>query len=118
MKTLEILEKYEEFLHTHTFNVISDTINGAGPSKYGFWVRDTLFYKYCVTDAANVHDFLYSQYGPKSITRKQADGVFLELMLKKLNTQTKVSKVLNKPLVYMYYLSVRALGWMFWSEKS
>ena len=43
-----IFKKYEEFLNTHSEDVIKNTINGAGPAGRGQWVRDTLFYKYCV----------------------------------------------------------------------
>lgn len=111
-----IFKKYEEFVNTHSEDVIKKTVNGAGPSGKGEWVRDTLFYKYCVTEAANVHDFLYSAYGPKEISRKDADDFFLFYMLVSLDRQKEISKVLNTPLVYSYYYAVRAFGWSFWSK--
>jgi hypothetical protein len=109
--------KYEEFCSTRSEALIKKTLNGAGPAGKGEWVRDTLFYKYCVTDAANMHDFLYSTYAPKEITRKDADDFFLYLMLVKLEAQSKVSVTLNKPIVYSYYLAVRLFGWSFWSKN-
>jgi hypothetical protein len=110
-------KKYSEFVNTYSEDVIKKTINGAGPAGRGEWIRDTLFYKYCVTDAANIHDFLYSEYGPKEISRKDADDFFLFYMLANLEKQNEMSKILNKPLIYSYYYAVRAFGWSFWTKK-
>jgi hypothetical protein len=112
-----ILDTYRAFCYFYPESVIKKTLNGAGPAGHGSWVRDTLFYKYCVTEPANVHDFLYSEYGPKIITRKEADDFFLYYMLTKLESQTEISKALNRPLVYSYYWSVRAFGWSFWTKN-
>lgn len=116
MKTDVIFKKYTDFCIYQPNEIVQATINGAGPAKRGEWVRDTLFYKFTVTDAANVHDFLYSKYGLKEVNRKQADGLFLSMMLKKLKKQNKKSKVLNKPLIYMYYFAVRMFGGFFWEK--
>jgi hypothetical protein len=112
-----ILDTYRAFCYFYPEDVVKGVVNGAGPSGYGNWVRDTLFYKYCVTESANIHDFLYSKYGPKDISRKDADDFFLLYMLTKLEQQTEISKALNLPLVYSYYWSVRAFGWSFWTKK-
>lgn len=112
-----IFEKYKEFRNSYSEKLIKTILNGAGPAGKGEWVRDTLFYKYCVTDAANVHDFLYSCYGPKQISRKDADDFFLLSMLTNLEQQTEVSKIFNRPLVYSYYFAVRAFGWSFWIKE-
>ena len=112
-----IFKKYAEFRIYQPPEVVQKTINGAGPAGKGEWIRDTLFYKYSVTEAANIHDFLYSEYGPKDISRKDADTLFLNMMLNGLKKQDEKSKMINKPLVYMYYYSVRIFGRFFWSKK-
>ena len=112
-----IFKKYSEFFIKNPPEVTKKVVNGAGPAGKGHWVRDTLFYKLSVTDAANVHDFLYSEYCPKSVTRKDADDMFLELMMKELKKHSKISQMLNKPLIYSYYYAVRSFGWKFWTEK-
>lgn len=112
-----IYSKYEEFCSTRSEALIKKTLNGAGPAGKGEWVRDTLFYKYCVTDAANMHDFLYSKYAPEGITRKDADDFFLYLMLVKLETQSEISVALNRPIVYSYYFAVRMFGGLFWPRS-
>jgi len=112
-----IFYKFQEFFTNYPESVVKKTLNGAGPSGKGEWVRDTLFYKYCVTDAANIHDFLYSEYGLSEISRKDADDFFLFYMLVKLEQQNEISKKLNKPLIYSYYLAVRMFGWSFWTKE-
>lgn len=112
-----IFKKYLEFCNNYPEDVIKKTVNGAGPAGKGEWVRDTLFYKYCVTDAANIHDFLYSEYGPKEISRKDADDFFLFYMSASLEKQNEMSKNLNRLLIYIYYYAVRAFGWSFWIKK-
>lgn len=112
-----IFKKYSEFFIKYPLEVTQKVINGAGPAGKGHWVRDTLFYKVSVTEAANVHDFLYSEYGPNIVTRKDADDLFLELMIKEIKKHSAFSQALNKPLVYSYYYAVRAFGHSFWTEK-
>lgn len=117
-KISKAYDKYAIFCATQPEEIIHKTINGAGPSGKGNWVRDTLFYKYCVTNAANIHDFLYSEYGVYDITRKEADEIFLINMLINLERQSEtLSKTLNMPLVYAYYYAVRTFGWSFWTKN-
>jgi len=116
-KSLIILEKYLQFCATFPPETLKKTMNGAGPSGKGNLVKDTLFYKFNVTEAANVHDFLYSKYGPKEILRKDADDMFLKMMLSKLKSHSVFSQFLNKPLVYAYYTSVRLFGGSFWTKE-
>lgn len=111
-----LIKKYNEFCEKYPYKAL-EVSNGAGPSGKGKWVRDTLFYKFNVTDAANVHDFVYSKYGPKEAVRKDADDAFLEIMLEKLKTHQLVSKTLNKPLVYAYYTAVRVFGGSFYTKQ-
>lgn len=111
-----IFEKYKQFCENFPASVVEKTLNGAGPAGHGTWVRDTLFYKYCVTDAANIHDFLYSEFGPNNVSRQEADDFFLFYMLVKLEQQKEASKVFNKPLIYLYYSAVRMFGWSFWTK--
>lgn len=116
-KNMMILEKYLEFRVKFSPEIVANVINGAGPYSKGHLVRDTLFYKFNVTDAANIHDFLYSQYGLKEVSRKEADRMFLRMMLNRLKTHNALSRFLNKPLVYSYYAAVRLFGNSFWTKE-
>lgn len=112
-----IFYRYFQFLAKYPSEVVHKVLNGVGPAGNGHLVRDTLFYKLNLTEAANVHDFLYSEYGPKEVSRKEADDLFLESMLKKANDNTLFAKTLNKPIVYSYYFAVRAFGFLFYTKQ-
>ena len=112
-----IFKKYSEFFIKYPPEVTKKVINGAGPAGKGNWVRDTLFSKVNVTEPANVHDFLYSEYGLSIVTRKDADDLFLELMMREVKKRSKFSQILNKPLVYAYYCAVRIFGKTFWTKE-
>jgi len=110
-------KRYSDFYIKYPLHVTKKVINGAGPQGKGKFIRDTLFYKFSVTEAANMHDFLYSEYAPKQIVRKDADDLFLEMMLRKLKTHSVASRIINKPLVYVYYFAVRVFGKSFWTKE-
>ena len=54
--------------------------------------------------ASVVHDYLYHT---KITTRKQADKIFLELML---------VLGINKYKAYIFYYMVRVFGWLYWRK--
>lgn len=112
-----IFKKFLEFTSKYSPELTKKVLNGAGPAGKGNLVRDTLFYKLNVTGPANVHDFLYSEYGPAEVTRKDADDLFLEMMLDKLKNHSVISRILNKPLVYSYYFAVRSFGHLFYTKQ-
>jgi len=116
-KKMLILERYLQFCLKYSSEIKTNVMNGAGPQNKGHLVRDTLFYKFTVTEAANIHDFLYSQYAPSEVSRKEADELFLKMMLDKLKKQNKMSQLLNKPLVYAYYIAVRVFGGSFYTKQ-
>lgn len=112
-----IFERYSQFFLKYPPEFIHKILNGAGPAGNGNFVRDTLFYKLNLTGPANVHDFLYSEYGPKEVSQKEADELFLELMLEKANRQSVFARALNKPIVYSYYFAVRSFGHLFYTKQ-
>ena len=113
-----IFKKYAEFYIKFPLKITQNVTNGAGPKGSGHFVRDSLFYKFKVTEAANVHDFLYSEYGLREVTQKDADNLFLEMMLQDLKKHSLFSKILNKPLIYIYYFSVKIFGSLFWTKQN
>lgn len=115
---LAVIE-HEEF-KTKFPDVYAKTINGAGPAKYGHFIRDSWFYGFSATNGANVHDYLYSIFSEKDVkpvfSRKDADDIFLELMKNDLKTHSLFSRVLNTPIIYSFWGSVRLFGWLFWKK--
>jgi len=98
-------------------DLYKDHINGAGPEKFGSLVRDKWFFGFSVTLGANVHDYLYSKYSDESeFSRREADGVFLDLMKKNLSQHKWYSKLVNMPIVYTYWAAVRTFGGFFWKK--
>lgn len=59
------------------------------------------------TPAALVHDYLYCSHAVLDIRRKDADKIFLLLMLA-YNVTPSIS--------YIFYLSVRCFGWLYWNK--
>lgn len=55
--------------------------------------------------ASVIHDYLYNT---KITTRKQADKIFLELML---------VLGINKYKAYLFYFTVRLFGWLYWRKN-
>lgn len=101
-------------------DIYKKTVNGAGPAKYGNLIRDSWFGGFSTTNAANVHDYLYSKFcdanSKEFFSRKDADNIFLELMKKDLSEQSTFYKVLNTPIVYAFWSSVRLFGFLFWKK--
>lgn len=71
-----------------------------------FWPILPPFGKY--TNAAIIHDFLYSKYNLTDINRKEADRMFLKIM--------KFYKV-NNIKRHLIYLAVRLFGKNRWKSK-
>jgi len=115
-KLSDAVSAFETFKNLYP-ELYSSVVNGAGPAKYGNAVRDTWFLGFSVTDAANVHDYLYSKYcDGKRFSRKDADDIFLELMQQKLSQQSLMSRALNTPIIYAIWSSVRLCGALFWKK--
>jgi hypothetical protein len=115
-KTDQAVIEYLKFKQNYP-DLYKEHINGAGPQKFGNWVRDKWFFKFSVTLGANVHDYLYSIYSNQSeFSRKEADDIFLELMKKNLAQHKWYSKMVNTPIIYSYWAAVRLLGSTFWKK--
>lgn len=103
------IDKYNEFCKKYP-NIAQKLINGIGPDGYEDLIPNTFFFNFNVTNATEVHDFLYGNFGPKSVSRKEADQLFLDTLLQDLNRQSIASQVLNLLPVYFLYGSVRMAG--------
>lgn len=118
-KLVLALAEHDEFKKQFP-DLYKKVINGAGPAKYGNYIRDKWFYGFSATRGANVHDYLYSYLcdaNSKPIfSRKDADDIFLELMKQDLKNHSTFSKVLNTPIIYAFWSSVRLFGWLFWKK--
>lgn len=114
-KLNEALEAYAVFQVTSP-DLFREVVNGAGPAKYGHVIRDTWFCGYSTGGAANVHDYLYSIFADERFSRRDADGVFLTLMLRDLDKHGRWSRTLNTPVVYVFWGAVRLFGGLFWKK--
>jgi hypothetical protein len=85
--------------------------NGAGPKKFGWLVPDTL-YGLSITEAANIHDFMYAI----GHNRKEADDVFLKNMLTLINERGGFFKHLRRSRAKWYFRAVRWFGGGFYTE--
>jgi hypothetical protein len=84
--------------------------NGAGPKGYEYMVPDTM-YGLSITEAADIHDYMY-YIGGDEYDRRIADDVFLINMqaIVELKTKWKWLKKLLLRRVRIYYLAVTRLG--------
>lgn len=115
-KLLDSLSAFIAFKEMHP-EIFNDVVNGAGPAKYGRAVRDKWFYGFSATNAANVHDYLYSVFADgRKFSRKDADDIFLKLMQKELSEHKTLSKIINTPIIYTFWVSVRLFGGLFWKK--
>jgi len=110
------IDKYNDFCKKYP-NIAQKVINGIGPDGYEDLIPNTFFFNFNVTNATEVHDFLYGHFGPKSISRKDADQLFLNTLLQDLNRQSMASQVLNLLPVYFLYGTVRMAGHSAYQSK-
>lgn len=81
--------------------------NGCGPKGLQWLVPN-----FCFERACHIHDVMYAD---SRVSRKDADKEFLKYMKLSIQEQNK-----NKSyylLAYLYYFSVRTLGWLFRKTK-
>lgn len=115
-KLLDSLSAFAAFKEMYP-DIFNDVVNGAGPAKYGHAIRDEWFYGFSATNAANVHDYLYSSFSDgRRFSRKDADDIFLALMKKQLSDHKTFSKIINTPIIYAFWASVRLFGGLFWKK--
>jgi hypothetical protein len=94
--------------------------NGAGPKGYGWLVPDTLW-GLSIKEAANIHDYMYSkEYKPWSNeTKKEADRVFLNNMIRLINNASKLLRWLRLRRAQTYYEAVSHFGGpCYWHGKN
>lgn len=94
--------------------------NGAGPDNFAWLVPDTM-YGLSITEAANIHDYMYSPlYTPWSDeTKKEADRVFLNNMIRIINNASKWLRWLRLRRAHTYYNAVKYFGGpYYWHNKN
>ena len=96
-----------------------DLCNGAGPKNFGWLIPDTIW-GLKITEAANIHDYMYI-VGAAVIEDKQtADRVFLNNMIRIIQRKTKWTwlKKLRLMRAKKYYHAVDLCGGpSYWWEK-
>jgi hypothetical protein len=60
----------------------SKICNGAGPKGFG-WVVPDKIWGVCITESANIHDFMY-EFGKDIYDKDEADRVFLNNMVRQI----------------------------------
>jgi hypothetical protein len=93
-------------------------LNGCG-TESTWWIPDTLW-GLCVTEACNIHDFMYAM-GVDEADREQADRVFLNNLMRVIVSKTKNNflKWLRMRRAEKYYRAVRLFGGIaFWELKN
>ena len=105
---------------TFTPAQIAEITNGCGSDSAKFdFVPDKIL-GLDISEACNVHDFMYAMAAPKEDERVKADTAFLYNMITIINAKTK-----NRLLLYLrrwvakrYYLAVKYFGGpAFWLGK-
>lgn len=86
-----------------------------GPQKTMPWLSK-LIPNLIFVDACNVHDTLYKRGGDKE-KRKNADKIFLHTMIDQCNKRSGLSSLGYKMAAYIYYISVRIFGWVFFKNN-
>lgn len=87
-----------------------EVCNGAGPKGIGWLVPDTI-YGVSITEAANIHDFMYVG----GFSKEDADTLFLQNMLALINAHkgSEVLRYLRVARAHTYYYSVKLFGGFF-----
>lgn len=104
--------------HDLTKKEKKEICNGAGPKGYGWIVPDTI-YGLSITEAANIHDYMY-HVGATIEDKKKADRVFMNNMMRIIESKSGwVLRKLRRRRVRTYYKSVKYGGGpAFWAGKN
>ena len=93
--------------------------NGCGSRGFGWTIPDTI-YGLCITEACNIHDFMYN-VGRTEEDKMIADRTFLNNMLRiiEAGTNNSLLKWLRGRRAHGYYLAVKMFGGpAFWNCKN
>lgn len=85
--------------------------NGAGPKRFGWLVPDTL-YGLSITEAANIHDFMYA----RGLSKVAADEIFYENMCTIVRNRGGIFMYLRLIRAWEYYKAVDTFGGFFHKE--
>lgn len=99
----------------------AEIVNGCGAqnSKFDF-VPDTI-YGLSVSEACNIHDYMYHIAEPTNEAKEEADRVFLNNLIRIIESETKWKwlKYLRKSRARTYYKAVVVFGGpAFWNSKN
>lgn len=93
--------------------------NGCGSKGFGWSIPDTM-YGLRITEACNIHDFMY-KVGKTTQDKESADRTFLHNLLRIIEAKTKnrMLRFLRGRRAYAYYLAVKTFGGpCFWADKN
>lgn len=93
---------------------------GPGRGVLELLVPETI-YGLCVTPACAIHDFMYREGPPTDQGKTEADLVFLNNMIRIIETKTKNKTLMRLRLrrARIYYESVKLMGGAaYWNEKN
>jgi len=93
--------------------------NGCGSKGFG-WIVPNTMYGLNVSEACNIHDFMYKT-GVTNDDKMSADRTLLHNCLRIIDAKTKNSilKFLRGRRAHAYYVAVKTFGgFAFWSDKN
>jgi hypothetical protein len=84
---------------------------GCGAGKFGDWLVPDTMWGLCVTEACNIHDWMYA-FGKNKKDRKEADDTLLENLYRTIDNDqpTRVFRILRRMRARTYYFFVRTFG--------
>jgi hypothetical protein len=97
----------------------ADICNGCGAKGFGWTVPETIW-GLKITEACNIHDFMYL-VGVDEEDRQEADRVFFNNLIRIIEAKTKLwpLKMLRHRRALKYYEAVRCFGGpAFWAGKN
>lgn len=103
-----------------TPQMLEDAAGGCGPGGVGDRLVPDRMYGLSVRPACSIHDWMY-HFGQDLEDKKKADGVFLENMVRIIDTKTRWDwvKFLRRRRAKKYYKLVKWFGGpAFWDKKN
>ena len=91
---------------------------GCGPGKFGDWLVPDTMWGLCVSEACNIHDWMYA-YGVTANDRKEADDILLRnlYILIDNDSPTWLFRKLRRVRARTYYFWVRSFGWKHYKTR-
>ena len=92
--------------------------NGCGPKGLGSWIIPDTLWGLSIEECCNIHDYMY-KVGESDNDKREADRVFLNNMLRVVDSGHPLLKFMRKRRAWKYYEAVSHFGGpAFWSGKN